>query len=66
MKKLTRIGAIKILMSSTDRNDPYWENLVDDFCDDFYDDADDSMPLIYDVLEAIGVSRAEIKEVEGY
>ena len=61
MKPLTRSQAIKILCQVTDRDDPYWEMLVIDF----YDEKDDSIPSLYDVLNAIGVTDEEYAEGEG-
>jgi len=55
--KLTREEAIKILIRVTDKDDPYWENLVDEY----YDEATDTMPIFDDVLRAIGVSDEELK-----
>jgi len=60
MKKLTRKQAIRIILNLTYQDDPFWENLVEDF----YDDTDDTMPTIDDVLKPLGVSKKEIEEYE--
>lgn len=59
--KLTRIEAIKILNRATDNDDPYWEHLVDAH----YDEATDTMPSLYDVFVALGVTEAEYREASG-
>ena len=59
--KISRQDAIKLFCRVTDKDDPYWINLVEEFCDDESDD----WPTIYDVLGAIGVSRDEIDKAEG-
>jgi len=60
MKKLTRKQAIKIICDLTNQDDPYWENVVEDY----YDSDNDTMPTIYDVLKPLGVSKKEIEEYE--
>lgn len=52
---LTKTEALKIFEHFTDRDDPEWDNAVEDH----YDEATDSWPSIYDVLRALGVTRAE-------
>ena len=59
--KLTRAEAIKMLVRVTEQDDPYWENLIDEF----YDEDTDLMPTLDDVLGAVGISIAEIREAEG-
>jgi len=59
--KLTRVQAIRILDSATDKDDPFWENIVQDF----YNEKDDAMPTIMDVLATLGVSEAEYREASG-
>ena len=59
--KLTREDAIKILVRVTGQDDPYWENITDEF----YDEATDTMPTFDDVLTALGVSILEIRAAEG-
>lgn len=58
---LTRRDAIKILADGTDHDDPYWENIVSDF----YDEKSDTMPSIYHVFAALGVTEQEYKEATG-
>ena len=52
--KLTREDAIRILDRTTDQDDPYWENVVEDY----YDETTDTLPTIYDLFEALGISTA--------
>jgi|GEM_PF-3906359 len=59
--KLTRIQAIRLIDSATDRDDPFWEGIVEDF----YDEATDTMPSICDVFAALGVSEVEYREASG-
>jgi hypothetical protein len=59
---LTREQAITIICQVTDQDDPFWERLVDDF----YDEATDSMPTIYDVLKPLGITEDEINKAEGH
>lgn len=56
--KLTRIDAIKIIDRATDKDDPYWEQVVEDW----YDEEADDMPSIYHVLAALGVTETEYRE----
>ena len=53
--KINKIDAIRIIDRITDKDDPYWENLVDDF----YDSINDDWPTILDVFKALGVSKEE-------
>ena len=53
--KLTREDAIRIFDRATDKDDPFWEHVVEQF----YDEANDTMPDIYQVMEALGVGREE-------
>ena len=59
---LTREQAIKIICQATDKDDPFWERLVDDF----YDESTDTMPTIYDVLKPLGITEEEINKAEGH
>lgn len=59
--KLTRVQAIGILDRCTDKDDPFWEGVVQDF----YDEKSDTMPSIMDVFVALGVTEAEYKEASG-
>jgi hypothetical protein len=56
--KLSRIEAIRILDRATDKDDPYWESLVEDH----YDEKEDTMPSIMDVLAALGITKTEYVE----
>lgn len=56
--KLSRIDAIKIIDRATDRDDPFWEHVVQDW----YDEKKDDIPSIYDVLIALGVTEAEYRK----
>ena len=58
---LTREQAIKLICQITDQDDPFWENLVDEF----YDEETDTMPTIFDVLRPLGVTKDEIDTAEG-
>jgi hypothetical protein len=59
--KLTRKDAIKIILNVTDKDDPYWDDIVDDW----YDEDNDEFPTIYDVFEALGITKKEIDKIEG-
>lgn len=59
--KLTRIQAIAILELVTYVDDAAWEGAVAEF----YNESDDTMPSIYDVLDALGVTESEYKEATG-
>jgi len=55
--KITRKQAIRLIEQMTDQDDPFWENL---FIDDEWEEVhEDDLPTIYDVMEAIGISREE-------
>lgn len=58
---LSRKQAIKIIDSITEQDDPYWENHVEDY----YDEESDTMPSIYHVLAALGVTSKEYKDATG-
>jgi hypothetical protein len=58
---LTRAQAIKILDNATDKDDPYWDYLVEDY----YNEDDDTWPTIYDVFAALGITEKEYKEATG-
>lgn len=59
--KLSRIDAIRIIESITDKDDPAWEWAVEDW----YDEDTDTMPSIYEVMAALGVTEEEYKEATG-
>ncbi len=56
--KISRKDAIKIFEIATDKDDPYWENVIDPW----YDSKNDDWPTIYDVMEALGISKKEYNE----
>lgn len=56
---LTRQQAISIIDAATDEAD--WEGLVDDF----YDEDADTMPSVFHVFSALGVSEQEYKDATG-
>jgi len=58
---LSREDAIKIFDRATDRDDPFWENIVEEF----HDEDSDTVPSIFHVFEALGVSRDEYKILSG-
>lgn len=58
---LTKKQAIQIFDSATDKDDPYWDGLVEDF----YDEETDTMPSIYHVFDALGVTADEYKDATG-
>lgn len=55
---LTRLQALKIIGKMTDKDDPYWDYVVEDH----YDEKTDSMPTVYDVLRPLGVTQEEFDE----
>lgn len=58
---LTRQNAIRLIDRVTDRDDPFWEYLVEDF----YNEDDDTVPSIYNVLDALGVTEDEYIRATG-
>ena len=58
---LTKEQALKILLKHHDKDDPYWEQLVDEY----HDEKTDSMPSIYDVMRPLGVTEEEVNECGG-
>ncbi|MEN8171378.1 MAG: hypothetical protein ABFS03_00710 [Chloroflexota bacterium] len=58
---LTKNQAIKLIERATDKDDPYWEYLVEEF----YDELTDTMPSIYHVFLALGVTEKEYKNATG-
>ena len=58
---ISRRQAIRLLSDATEHDDPFWENIVQDF----YDEESDTMPSIYHVFAAIGVTESEYKEATG-
>lgn len=59
--RLTRIEAVRILDCATDKDDPFWESVVQDF----YDEKADNIPTIMDVLAVLGVTKEEYIEASG-
>ncbi|MCP1313009.1 MULTISPECIES: hypothetical protein [unclassified Halomonas] len=59
--QLSRQQAIVLLDSMTDQDDPYWENVVDDF----YDEETDTMPSAMHLFAALGISEEEYKAAIG-
>jgi hypothetical protein len=59
--KLTRKQAIAIIERITDQDDPYWENHVEEF----YDEKTDTMPSIYHLFDALGITEQEYKDATG-
>jgi len=60
--KITREDAIKIIQNVTDRDDPYWDNLTEDY----YDEETDTWPSLEDVFVALGVSKDELESTGFY
>lgn len=62
MRKPTRAQAIKIIGLATDRGgyDDWWMDMMDDV--GLYNESDDTAPSLFDVLEAIGVSKDEAEQ----
>jgi len=54
--KLTRAEAVKIILRITDKDDPYWDHIVEEH----YDTEKDDWPSVYDVLEPLGITKDEI------
>jgi len=59
--KLTRDDAIKLIEKITDKDDPYWDYIVEDF----YDEKSDTMPSIYHIFDALGITEDEYKAATG-
>ncbi len=58
---LSKLEAIQIFEQATDKDDPNWDYLVEDF----YDEDTDTMPSIYHVFAALGVTKEEYMEATG-
>lgn len=60
MKKPTRAQAIKIIERATDQGgyDDWWMDLMADL--GLYDEATDTAPSLFDVFEALGISKEEV------
>lgn len=59
--KLTREQAIKLIDAITDQDDPYWENIVEDF----YHEETDTMPSALHLFASLGITEQEYKEATG-
>ena len=59
--KISKDDAIKIIQNITDKDDPYWDNVTEDY----YDEKTDTWPTLEDVLIALGVTPLEL-EKNGY
>ena len=59
MKQITRSDAIRIFNDAVLKDDPFWENLVQDW----YVEETDHLPSVEEVFEAIGVSVEEYDNV---
>jgi len=58
--KVKREDAIKVICSALDQlGDNGFEMLLED---DYYDEANDAMPSMQDVLEAVKITEAEMNE----
>jgi hypothetical protein len=57
--KITRYDAIKIIGKITHQDDPYWDYITEDW----YDKENDDWPTIYDVYEALGITKEEYDNV---
>lgn len=53
--KLTKSQAIQLLERITDHDDPYWDYIVEDY----YDEDTDTMPSIYHLYDALGITKSE-------
>lgn len=58
---LTKLQAIKLVDRATDKDDPWWSYLVEDY----YDEASDTMPSIFHVFAALGVTEDEYRQATG-
>lgn len=53
--KITRDDAIRIIEKITNQADPYWDAITDDW----HDEDGDEWPTIFDVYDALGITREE-------
>ncbi len=63
MKKkipLNREQAIKVVLKIIEKDDPYWDYIVEEF----YDEESDSWPTIDEVFEGLGISKEEVHKIE--
>jgi hypothetical protein len=61
MKKITREDAIRVFDRATDKDDPFWEMMMEEFIEES-DDDDAPLPSPEDVLEVLGVSKEEYQK----
>ena len=62
--KVSKKQAIKIIERLTSRDggfDDWWVDMMDDM--GLYDENNDTLPSLFDVLEALGVTKQEYREV---
>ena len=59
--QLTKQQAIKLLERITDHDDPYWDYIVEDY----YDEETDTMPSIYHLYIALGITEQEYRDATG-
>ena len=59
--RLTKTEAIQLIESLTDKDDPYWSNVVEDH----YDEDTDSWPSIYQVFAGLGITEEEYRKATG-
>ena len=59
MKLITRSDAIRIFNNAVLKDDPFWENMVQDW----YVEETDHLPSVEEVFAAIGVSGEEYDNV---
>lgn len=59
--KLTREQAVKLIDKIIDQDDPYWEYMVEDF----YDEETDTMPNMFHIYAALGITEDEYREIVG-
>jgi len=61
MKKINREDAIRVFDRATNKDDPFWEMMMEEFIEET--DSDDApLPSPEDVLEALGVAKDEYKK----
>ena len=57
--EVSREKAILIFDRATDKEDPSWIDMMDDF--GLYDEETDTWATLYDVFSALGVTRLDIE-----
>ena len=61
MKEITREEALRLFFKAIDHDDPYWENLMQDF----YDEESENFPSQWQVGKALGFSVEEMERACG-